>query len=93
MTAARQNTHPLSLLESTDNAAEIARLRAMWQEQAAQRAARRAAALRQKLESRRATLLDGSWKPECICTVCLTAILDLQPELLCKDGKAGGKWW
>jgi hypothetical protein len=72
---------------------QINRLRLLWQEQEKQAAEQRAAVQREKLEKHRANLLAGSWKPECCCDQYLRAVLEMKPESLCENGKAGGKWW
>jgi hypothetical protein len=87
---------------------EIARLRAMWDLQESDAAARRAAQQREKLEMRRDDLQAGQWKPSsctcdqclravlesCTCDQCLRAVLELTaPAGLCEKAQRGDRWW
>jgi hypothetical protein len=76
-----------------DRKSEIARLRALWLQQAQDAQAARDAAQRERLERHRERLQSGLWKPDCTCNSCLTAVLDLNPSMVCARGKTLSRWW
>jgi hypothetical protein len=74
---------------------QIQELEAGWAAEEAQQKQREAEAQRAHLEKRRASLLDGSWKPwGHRCPRCLRAILTMDPSLVCEQGnQQGTHWW
>jgi hypothetical protein len=74
---------------------EIQGLMTSWTEETEEQKQREAQAQREHLERVRERLRSGKWKPwGHVCPVCLRAILTLQPELVCEEGRRNGAhWW
>jgi hypothetical protein len=74
---------------------QIASFRAKSAQEEAERAQRREEKRVARLRSNRDALIEGRWKPKCVCDDCLRSIFSLNaPDGLCREGlRSAGKWW